>query len=236
MAYGVRRKYFSDGELDSVMNYPLRSAIIDFVLTGRCELLVKTVQEQINNYPKEALDCLMNILSTHDSTRIITLLGRRETVTDKNLMASEKLDSFEYNRAVERQKLASVLQFFLYGVPSVYYGDEIGLEGDLDPYNRRCFTWDNMDKNLLEHYKKIASIRNKNVAFKMGEIQIKNAKGGTFVFTRGEDNEKITVALNATNHVKEIVLSGNMCDLYTGQIANKFTIKSNGFVILKPTK
>ncbi len=234
IAYGVRRKYFTDGELDSVMNYPLRSAIIDFVLTGRCELLIKTVDEQINNYPKEALDCLMNVLSTHDSTRILTLLGRRETITDKNLMADEKLDSFEYHRAVERQKLASVLQFFLYGVPSVYYGDEIGLEGDLDPYNRRCFTWDKIDQELLLHYKKIASIRNSNCALIDGNIQIKHAKGGAFVFTRGEGKEQITVALNATNHLKEITFSGKMIDLYTKKIADKFSLQSNGFVILKP--
>ncbi|MBR3863956.1 MAG: glycoside hydrolase family 13 protein [Clostridia bacterium] len=234
IAYGIRRKYFTDGELDSVMNYPLRSAIIDFVLTGRCELLIKTVYEQINNYPKEALDCLMNVLSTHDSTRILTLLGRRETITDKELMKKEKLDSFEYRRAVERQKLASVLQFFLYGIPSVYYGDEIGLEGDLDPYNRRCFTWDKIDSELLSHYKKIASIRNSNLSFKDGAIQIKHAKGGAFVFTRGEGKEQITVALNATNHVKEITFSGKMVDLYTKKHADKFLLKSNGFAILKP--
>lgn len=232
-AYGVRRKYFTDGELDSVMNYPLRSAIIDFVLTGRCALLVQTVAEQINNYPKQALDCLMNVLSTHDSTRIITLLGRRETITDKDLMAQEKLDSYEYRRGVEREKLASVLQFFLYGIPSVYYGDEIGLEGDLDPYNRRCFDWENGDKDLLKHYQKLAEIRNSNPVFAEGEISIKHAINGAFMFTRGNGKEQITIALNASNHVKQLKLSGDMIDLYSGKIANKFDLPSNSFAVLK---
>ncbi|MBQ7408385.1 MAG: glycoside hydrolase family 13 protein [Clostridia bacterium] len=233
MAYGERRKYFTDGELDSVMNYPLRDAIIDFVLSGRTWLLRNTVCEQINNYPKEALDCLMNVLSTHDSTRIITLLGRRKTITDKDLMGRALLDESEYQIGKCREKCASVLQFFLYGVPSVYYGDEEGLEGDLDPYNRRCFNWESPDKELLEHYKKIAKIRRGNKVFEKGETQIVYAKGGTFMFKRGKGKGQIYVAVNCSNHVKECFFNKNMKDLYSNTQGKKFDLQPLGFGIYK---
>jgi len=199
-------------------------------------LLRSTVLEQINNYPKQSLDTLMNVLSTHDSTRIITLLGRRVTVTDKDLMAEEKLDGFEYQRGKEREKLATVLQFFLYGVPSVYYGDEEGLEGDLDPYNRRCFNWEKGDKDLTAHYIKLAQIRKEKEVFKDGVINIVKADKGLFVFSRGEGEQKITVALNAGNHAKELIFSGEAVDLYTNNKAQKFELKPNGFLIISAKK
>ena len=233
VAYGIRRKYYTDGLLDSVMNYPLRSAIIDFVLHGKTKLLSDTVNTQINNYPKEGLDTLMNVLSTHDSIRIVTLLGRRHTITDKDLMANEKLDAWEYARGVRREKMASVLQFFLYGVPSIYYGDEEGLEGDLDPYNRRCFNWDGGDKDLYEHYVKLAKIRKSCVAFKDGVTKIILAEKGLFVFSRGEGKDKIIVAVNASNHSKVIKLSKKCKDLYSLQIEKTFEIPSSNFVVLK---
>ncbi len=233
IAYGVRRQYYTDGLLDSVMNYPLRSAIIDFALNGNTELLVSTINEQINNYPKEGLDALMNILSTHDSIRIITLLGRRKVITDKELMADEKLDDFEYARGKEKEKLASVLQFFLYGVPSVYYGDEEGLEGDLDPYNRRCFDWQNGDKELIIHYQKLAKIRKERAVFKSGEFNLIKAQNGLFIFSRGDGYEKITIALNAGDRTKELILSANMKELYSDIVSDKFEIKPNGFLILE---
>ena len=233
IAYGVRRQYYTDGLLDSVMNYPLRSAIIDFALNGNTELLVSTINEQINNYPKEGLDALMNILSTHDSIRIITLLGRRKVITDKELMADEKLDDFEYARGKEKEKLASVLQFFLYGVPSVYYGDEEGLEGDLDPYNRRCYDWQNGDKELIIHYQKLAKIRKERAVFKSGEFNLIKAQNGLFIFSRGDGYEKITIALNAGDRTKELVLSANMKELYSDIVSDKFEIKPNGFLILE---
>lgn len=231
IAYGVRRKYFTDGELDSVMNYPLRNAIFNFILSGRCDELLNTVLTQINNYPPCALHVLMNILSTHDSPRAITVLGRRNVVTDKDLMADEKLDDFEYARGKTRLKCASVLQFCLYGVPSVYYGDEEGLEGDLDPYNRRCFNWDNIDEELLSHFIKLSDIRKKNKAFISGETKVVYAKNGLFVFTRENKNQKITIAVNAGIHSQEIAFLKPVNELYSNTKRAKFTLNNMEFII-----
>ena len=231
IAYGVRRKYFSGGELDSVMNYPLRNAIFNFILSGRSDELQSTVLAQINNYPPCALHVLMNILSTHDSPRAITVLGRRNAVTDKDLMADEKLDDFEYARGKTRLKCASVLQFCLYGVPSVYYGDEEGLEGDLDPYNRRCFDWDNIDEELLSHFIKLSDIRKKNRAFILGETKVVYAKNGLFVFTRECKGQKITIAVNAGGHAQEITFLKPANELYSNTKNTKFTLSNMEFII-----
>lgn len=231
IAYGVRRKYFTCGELDSVMNYPLRNAIFNFILSGRCDELQSTVLTQINNYPPCALHVLMNILSTHDSPRAITVLGRRNVVTDKDLMADEKLDDFEYARGKTRLKCATVLQFCLYGVPSVYYGDEEGLEGDLDPYNRRCFNWDNIDEELLSHFIKLSDIRKKNKAFILGETKVVYAENGLFVFTRENKNQKITIAVNAGIHSQEIAFLKPVNELYSNTKSTKFTLNNMEFII-----
>ena len=138
IAYGVRRKYFQGGELDSVMNYPLKNAIIEYVLTGKAQTLYKTIREQIDNYPAHSLACMMNILGTHDTPRILTVLGKMGNLKkERDDMEFETLSSYEYELGVKALKCASLLQFTLYGVPCIYYGDEIGMEGNKDPFNRR---------------------------------------------------------------------------------------------------
>ncbi len=233
IAYGIRRRYFVDGELDSVMNYPLKDAICDFVLSGNCDFLARTVREQINNYPKAALDCLMNVLSTHDSARAITLFGRKTAIYNKDEMAGEKLSPEEYNRGKLRLKCASVVQFFLYGIPTVYYGDEEGLEGDLDPYNRRCFNWDNPDEELLTHYRKIAKIRTeyKNVLAK-GDTKIVYEKGGLFVFSRTSGNGSLLIAVNVSQTAYILNTDENAVDLYGGKGGKSFELKPYEFCII----
>lgn len=237
IAYGVRRKYFCDGELDSVMNYPLKDAIVDFILSGNCKLLESTVRTQINNYPKTALDCLMNVLSTHDSVRAITLFGRKTPVCDKDEMATEKLTRAEYLRGCARLKCASVLQFFLYGVPSVYYGDEAGLEGDLDPYNRRCYNWNDQDKELLAHYERLATLRGDNAdVLKDGKTEILHAHGGAFIFARRNELGSLIVAVNVGGQTLTVSAPTCLTELYGGAYGKNFDLEPYGFLILKAGK
>ncbi|MBP5373043.1 MAG: glycoside hydrolase family 13 protein, partial [Clostridia bacterium] len=138
IAYGYRRHYFCGDELDSVMNYPLKDAIVNYISSGNLSEIVNTFKEQVNNFPKTALDTLMNVLSTHDTSRIITVFGRTSVQTDKDLMKFEKLEGEDLERGKRLAKLAYAITCTVYGLPSVYYGDEAGVWGDLDPYNRKC--------------------------------------------------------------------------------------------------
>ena len=199
IAYGVRRKYFFGAELDSVMNYPLKNAIIDYLLHSDPKPLKRVIREQINNYPAPALHSLMNVLSTHDTSRIITVLGRSKVVTDKDLMADEVLDEEEYQKGKNLAKIAYTLVYFLYGVPSLYYGDEAGLTGDLDPYNRLCFPWNNEDEDMLSFIRKIGVIRRNFDVLKNGKTNVLHSDGKTFVFERTDGRRKIVVAASREN-------------------------------------
>ena len=141
IAYGQRRRYFIDGALDSVMNYPWRKAILDY-----CQgwddgtTLRQSVLRIAENYPAGVLNCVMNILGTHDTPRILSLLGGSCDGT-KDEQAQRQLSPRQRAQALERLQMAAFLQFMLPGMACIYYGDEAGMEGCGDPFNRRYFPW-----------------------------------------------------------------------------------------------
>ena len=160
VAYSQRRRYFQGFELDSVMNYPWKEGIIRYVLTGNSKDLLRTIRAIIDHYPKQSLDCLMNVLGTHDTPRILTVLGgisckNKDEMAQKTAYLSEN----DKKIAVGKLKMATVLQFTLPGVPCIYYGDENGMEGHIDPFCRRCFDWEHLHSELIEHYSCLSKIR-----------------------------------------------------------------------------
>ena len=236
VAYGVRRKYFQGRELDSVMNYPLKNAIINYVLWNNSFEIANTVMSQIDNYPKIALDCLMNILGTHDTPRIITILGRDRVCETKEESEKEILSEKEYKKGVERLKVATLLQYTLYGVPSVYYGDEVGLQGNMDPFNRKCYPWGKEDKKILEWYKKLAKIRSLPL-FKQGQTKIIAHENGMFVFERTDGEENIVIAINLGQEQYVLKLSSPVYDLLTGkQYVGKLALNKNDKFVLYANK
>lgn len=233
IAYGERRSYFQGKELDSVMNYPLKDGIINYLLTSNSKELKNVILTQINNYPKDSLDVLMNILGTHDTPRILTVLSGVELPKTRDEMANFQLNSNELDLAYKRLTLAVVLLFTLYGVPSVYYGDERGMQGCKDPFNRRTINW-KIESSILGFYKKISSIRASEKVFKNGETNILIAKGGLLVFERVINADKVIVAVNLNETQYDIKSETGLIDLYTLEQKKKFTIKKDGWLILKP--
>ncbi len=216
IAYSVRRKYFQGGELDSVMNYPLKDAILDFIKTGNCARLSYVVKEQIDHYPKIVLDSLMNILSTHDTYRLISALADRNVDgLSKSEMSVISLTEEEYNKSVARVKLASLLSYALCGVPCVYYGDEIGMQGYKDPLNRKFFEWDKVDCELNLWYKKIGKIRHSYSAFATGDFDELYAKGGLYIFKRTAPDSELLIAVNADITTHSLNFVGTLTDLLT---------------------
>ena len=139
-SYGAQRKFLQGKQCDSVMNYPFLNAIINFVTKGDADAFYKTVMEILEMFPSPSVKCLMNSLSTHDTARIINRLGA-DVIPDKKLHADTKLSEKEKERGREGLAVAAMLQYTLPGIPCIYYGDEAGLTGDLDPYNRCCYPW-----------------------------------------------------------------------------------------------
>ena len=232
IAYSKRRRYFQGKELDSVMNYPLKNAIIHFVLSGNSDLFRQTIAMLQDNYPKCVLDCLMNILGTHDTVRILTALGG-VILHDKDAMSVAKMDDVTLQKAKNRLKIASVLQFTVFGVPCIYYGDEIGMEGYTDPFCRFPFAWDNMDQELLEHYKKLSRIRKKYRVFKSGEYRELFADKNCVVFERRSYEEVVVIGVNFGTNRFDLKFDGTMYDLLEGHIYNAiYTLRGNTVCIL----
>lgn len=160
-AYGQRRRYLLGEQLDSVMNYPFRTAILDYIRAGEPEQFLTTISSILENYPKPVLSCLMNSLSTHDVPRAITLLVGEYIDGHDRLWQSKHhyLKQSEYERGQVLLKLASVLQYFMPGIPCLYYGDEAGLSGYADPFNRCCYPWGFENKELVEWFQKLGKLR-----------------------------------------------------------------------------
>lgn len=222
IAYSKRRKYFLGKELDSVMNYPLKDAIIDFVLSGDSVAFSRTVKTLLDHYPKSVLDNLMNILSTHDTARIISALSN---VSFANLKKEEKaqivltFEQYEFSKI--RLKTASLLQFTLFGVPSIYYGDEVGMQGFFDPFNRCYFPWGKEDNELLSWYKKLGEIRSKYSAFSDGEFKEQYNQNGIYAFTRKDLESEVFIAVNCGKNTASIEFSGSLTDLLTEKKYNQ---------------
>jgi len=207
-AYGKRRKYFHGHELDSVMNYPLKNAILSFLTNGDSESFYNTVTELYSSYPKPVLDSLMNIISTHDTERMLTLLGdptAGEGKSNKEL-STLRLAPEKRREAKKLFKLASVIQYTVFGFPSLYYGDEAGLEGYHDPFCRLPYPWGKEDHELLRHYKKLGALRKKYTCLKNGDFEFILCEKSVVAYRRKNKKDSLTVYINAGD--KKVNLSG----------------------------
>ena len=200
ISYGHRRRYLEGGELDSVMNYPFANAVIDFVRTANAEELRECVENIVEHYPRASLDTLMNHIGTHDTVRAITRLGRGDIGRPENGRDRGILTEEQYQKGVCLLKLASVLQFTLPGVPCVYYGDEVGLAGGEDPFNRACFPWGNENAELLGHYRTLGRIRKLCPAFIDGEFNCISSALGCIAYERNSESCSALIIANANCH------------------------------------
>ena len=203
-AYGVRRRYFVDGVLDSCMNYPFRTAILNFLRErddGRG--FRETVMTIAENYPPQVLLCNMNLLGTHDTPRILTALvddfdGPREEKAKRRLSKGQK------EIALRRLMMASFLQYTLPGSPSLYYADETGMEGYKDPFNRRTYPWGREDRELLEHFRQLGRLRRIAEPLRLGDLEFFQAGDQKLGFSRSLKGKKIRIYINRSSDEWEV--------------------------------
>jgi len=202
ISYDARRRYFRGGQLDSVMNYPFRNAVLALILEQDSESFYNILTELWGTYPTFVSNSLMNLLGTHDTERVLSLLGddgEAEGLENPEL-AVKRLSNEQRALAIRRLKLASTLQFTVFGVPSVYYGDEAGMEGYHDPFCRRPYPWGREDRSLLAHYRDLGMLRQKHAAlFAEGDFSFLCHENGHVAFERKSATDRVTVYANATN-------------------------------------
>lgn len=197
-SYGQRRRFLLGNQFDSVMNYPFANAVLDFARYGDAEDFAKRIMSIVENYPAPALEVMMNHIGTHDTERAITrIVGESCEYTDREWQeANNTLDEADYEKGIALMKLAASIQYMLPGVPSVYYGDEIGMQGYKDPFNRAFFKWNDMNDELLSYYKKLGIVRESNECLKHGEIRFISAMLGCIAFERNGEKSALLIIAN----------------------------------------
>ena len=248
VSYDKNRKYFINASLKSVMNYPFMESALNF-MEGQISAyeLSEFFYKQMENYPREYFNSNLNLIDGHDRVRALTKLSDSRDVND--VSDDEKkyhsIGRDKYLLAVSRLKALSVLQYTIPGTPLLYYGDEVGVYGYNDPYNRKPYPWGREDTELCSHYMALGELRKKSKAFGEGSFRTLYTGAHTFAFERALGDEKIVVLVNRGifyNEGEHIVIDMNgksAEDLLSGESiqinGNKLVVDINplGYKVLK---
>lgn len=198
-SYGSRRGFLLGNQLDTVMNYPFRSAILEYLKGIDAYHIMEGILCIMENYPRPVIKNLMNFVTTHDTERAITLLaGEPLNGRDRAFQASTKMTPEQRGYGLRMMKVAAGLMFTLPGFPCVYYGDEAGVEGYKDPFNRSTYPWGNEDKDLLEWHKALAKVRKENTCFNDGEFMNCFCQENIMSYVREDDKCAVLCIFNSS--------------------------------------
>ena len=237
VAYGVRRKHILGRHCDGLMNYPFRGAALDYLRGGDAADFMETMETLRENYPPFAYYSAMNSLGTHDTPRILTLLGVGSECRERSRewRASFRMEADQRRRGKELLKLGAALLFAFPGSPTVYYGDEAGMEGFEYPFNRRTFPWGREDYELLGWFTRLGHLRQESPALRRGDIRYRAAQGPLLAFTRSAEGETILAAFNTGGKSAELRLEdAERIELLLGSA--RFQISAQGHVLTLPPR
>ena len=220
VAYDQRRKYLLGHELHGVMNYPFRTALLDYLRGGDAAVFAEAMETLRENYPPDAFYSAMNFLSTHDTPRILTVLGAHKMPKDREKRAVYRLSPRERETGLARVELAALILFTFPGSPTVYYGDEAGMEGFEDPFNRGGYPWGHEDKSLKAWFTRLGTLRQQRQELRRGTIQYLYASGPLLAFSRELEGARTVTVVNAGTAPEALCLpwpKETAVDLLTGR-------------------
>ncbi|MBQ2661318.1 MAG: alpha-glucosidase C-terminal domain-containing protein [Clostridia bacterium] len=211
--FGARRKYVDGRELDSVMGYPTRDAIFDFLLMRKnAQATCASLMKLRENYPKPFYDAVMNILGSHDTVRALTALGdapHRDALTREE-QAEFELTEEKLQTGRKRMMMAATLLLTLPGVPCIYYGDEVGMLGMADPFNRKPYPWDGeKDEEIYRAFYSLTALRNASIALKKGNTAFAPVRNDVFAMLRTCDDEAVLVLVNRSEEEQSVSVSAD---------------------------
>lgn len=206
-------RWLQGDQFDAVMNYQFTRACLGFFIDHpnrdliqeqsygalqpiQADEFVRTLDDLVSWYPQEIAHAQMNLLDSHDTARFITIARGDITAL----------------------KLALLTMFCYIGAPTIYYGDEIAMEGARDPDCRRAMIWDPSlnGRAMIEYVKRLTTLRKKYVALRRGALTSLCANGKVFALARHFENETVILAVNAGRAPVTLDLSANHI-LHNGQ-------------------
>ena len=219
IAYGVRRRHILGGHCDGLMNYPFRNGLISFLLGADAACFRDAMETLRENYPPFAFASAMNFLGTHDTPRILTLLGVGSDCREntKAWRADFRMDAGQRALALARLRLGALVLFAFPGAPTIYYGDEAGMEGFEDPFNRRTFPWGAEDKALPAWSAALGQARKSLLPLRRGDLRWLRAEGRVLAFSRTWEGETVIAAVNAGDAPEQLPLDGAFRDRMSGE-------------------
>lgn len=222
IAYGVRRHHLLGGHLDGLMNYPFRTALIRFLLHGDGAGFHESMERLRENYPKSAFYSAMNSLGTHDTLRILTYLGTGKEYHDqtKDWRAKYQMSERELEHGLALLKLGFLVLFGFPGAPTVYYGDEAGMTGFEDPFNRKTYPWGKENHELINYCTLLGQCRRTSKPLREGDLKWGTCQHGVLSFVRTAGEECMGIAVNSSRERMICVLPwvhGQAVDRLTGR-------------------
>jgi glycosidase len=207
VAYGKRRRYLLGEQLDSVMNYPFRNAILGFLTGGDAADAMETILSVLENYPPQVVRVLMNNIGTHDTERVLTVLaGEPRRGNGRDWQSVTRLTAEQRRRGLALLRCASLLQYTLPGVPCLYYGDEAGMEGYADPFNRAAFPWGRRDGDLTDWYRALGRLRARCACLKSGAFVPVAASGDVLCYVRSGGGDALLCAVSHAPQERRVVV------------------------------
>jgi len=220
VSYGEKRAFLLGKELDSVMNYVFKDAVLGYLTSGDAKQFFGKMHSLLENYPKESLYTAMNLLSSHDIPRALTVLA--DTPDFRTLTRQEQHDYVipedKLALAKRRMVLAVCLQMTLPGAPTIYYGDEMEMLGFADPFNRAPMDWNHGESEIMRQIKLFSELRKEKSLLRTGyctlisaedsvTVYMRNAEGGKDAFGKKVANDEVIIIVNASDSSRFVNLN-----------------------------
>ena len=233
IAYSKRRKYLLGRETHGLMNYPFRVSAMDYLRGGDAAAFRDAMETIRENYPRPAFYSCMNMLGTHDNPRILTLLGTfpKEAPHTRTERAHYRMSPEEYHRGCRLLQTGAIILYAFPGSPTIFYGDEAGMEGYEDPFNRGTFPWGHEDRVLQRRFALLGSLRNNRLSLQKGDIRWLYAQGHGLAFARTLGDEVTIAATNAGDEPVFMTFDWSG-DLATDALTGQQFLKVNGKITI----
>jgi glycosidase len=213
-------RWVGSNHFDGLMHYPLRDALLD-MLKGSLPLskFADKIESFLSLYPRENVFAMYLSIGSHDTKRLFTSLSAD----------------------IRKAKLAFLLQFAYPGTPSIYYGDEIGLPGEKDPYNRRAFPWEKEKWNheLRNFVRSLALFRKQSHALCRGDFHrvALNSENHLYAFARVSEEQQVLTVVNPSSEAHQYTIPVEKLGWKEGQIVEdalsqaRYTVSQGALVL-----